>query len=502
MSSLLKGPGAAALLTPAEMSAADRHAIDAGTPGELLMRRAARAVAKAAAELVPDGRVAVLAGSGNNGGDAYGAASVLRAQGRSVTVFALSPRHALSGDARLLADEWAGAMQALEDFGPAGFALVVDGLFGAGLSREVGGRAAQAIERTNGDAVPVLAIDLPSGVAGEDGQVRGTAMRATRTATFFRRKPGHLLQPGRSLCGAIEVADIGIDTAILDILSPRTFANDPALFARRLLTPQDTHHKYDRGHAVVFSGGASQTGAARLCAMAALRGGAGLVTLFSPPAALLVNASHLTAIMLRRCADAQDLGAHLEDRRLSTFVLGPGFGDAENARAFASAILEAGRALVLDADGITAFSGDPDALFASIGRAGGGNVALTPHDGEFARLFPDLARLPSKLDRARQAARRSGAVVVLKGSDTVIASPDGRAAINGNGPANLATAGSGDVLSGLVAAQFANGVPAFEAACAAVWLHADAAAAFGPGLIAEDLPGLVPGALARLAAER
>lgn len=502
MSSPISNARSGALLTPDEMAHADRRAIERGQTGLDLMRRAAAAVARAAADLSPEGAIAILAGSGNNGGDAFAAAAILKQQRREVAVYALSPRSHLSGDARVMAEEWTGPVGSLEAFAPDGFSLVIDGLFGAGLSRDVEGAASAAIRRLNGGNCRVLAIDLPSGVSGDDGQVKGAAVKADRTVTFFRRKPGHLLQPGRRLCGEIEVADIGIDASVLDEIAPRAFANEPALFMASLPKPEDTHHKYDRGHVVVFSGGATQTGAARLAAMAALRGGAGLATLFSPPSALLVNASHLTAIMLRRCEGADDLAAHLEDERLSTFMLGPGFGDLPAARAYAEAILRAGRSLVLDADAITAFADDPDALFALIRDTTDARVALTPHEGEFSRLFPDLAEGPSKLDRARGAANRAGAVVVLKGSDTVIAAPDGRAAINGNGPASLATAGSGDVLSGLVAAQFANGVPAFEAACAAVWLHAEAAAEFGPGLIAEDLPALVPRALARLGAAR
>ena len=480
------------------MAEADRLTIVAGTSGETLMRRAAGAVAVQAATMHDGGRIAILAGPGNNGGDGFGVATLLQAQGIEVDIFALGDIEELRGDARTIADEWPGPTGRLENFMPAGYALVIDGLFGAGLSREITGRARASIERLNSGNATVLAIDLPSGVSGVDGQVLGAAVEADATVTFFARKPGHLLQPGRGLCGEIHVADIGINHAMLDEIAPTTFANEPSLFKPMLLSGSQTHHKYDRGHAVVFSGGASQTGAARLSAMAALRGGAGLVTLFSPSSALIVNAAHLTAIMLRRCDGAGELDEHLKDERLGSFVLGPGFGDLDRARDYAAAILRAGRRLVLDADGITAFAGDPAALFALVAKDEP-RLVLTPHDGEFARLFPDLADERSKLTRARRAAERSGAIVVLKGSDTVIVSPDGRAAINGSGTSALATAGTGDVLSGLVAAQLANGVPAFQAACAAVWLHAEAAGLFGIGLIAEDLPGLIPQALRRLA---
>lgn len=487
---------ACSLLTPLEMQTADRLTIATGeVDGSTLMERAGAAVARAATAAMAamarqNGAVAVLAGPGSNGGDAYVAARLLAERGCAVEVFALG-RDSLTGDAAAAARRWTKTVRDLADFAPTGFGLVVDGLFGAGLSRPLDGTAATAVRALNAAEVTVLAIDLPSGISGDTGQAMGEAVEAERTVTFFRRKPGHLLFPGRAHCGAVEVVDIGIAASVLDRIHPQTFANAPALWSAALRIPGRTGHKYDRGHAGVFSGGASTTGAARLSASAGLRAGAGLVTLFSPASALLVNAAHLTAVMLRRCTDAADLAAHLEDTRLNAFVLGPGFGVGETARCYAEAVLKAGRALVLDADGITSFAEAPDRLFAA---AQPDRLVLTPHAGEFKRLFPDVAADAStgKPDKARAAAARSGATVVLKGADTVIASPDGRAAINATGSAWLATAGSGDVLSGIVCGLLAQGVPAFEAAAAGVWMHGRAAELFGPGLIAEDLPGMLP----------
>ncbi len=309
--------------------------------------------------------------------------------------------------------------------------------------------------------------------------------------------------PGRAYCGEVIVADIGIPAEVWEEVQPVAHANEPALWLDALKHPSAAGHKYDRGHAVVFAGPLEKSGAARLSAMGALRGGAGLVTLAAGREALAGLLAQVTAIMLRACDDAADLKDVLDDRRLNAFVLGPGFGNAPKARAYAAAILAAGRALVLDADGISAFSDEPDALFQAC-RYLGAKAVLTPHDGEFKRLFPDLANdaTLSKLDRACKAAQRSGAIVVLKGADTVIASPDGRAAINAAGTPWLATAGSGDVLAGIVAAQLAQGTPAFEAACAGVWMHGKAAEAFGPGLIAEDLPSMLPSVHAQMAALR
>lgn len=500
---------ASVLLMPSEMAEADRLTIADGRSGAALMARAGAAVAQAAREIYPGARrIAVLAGPGNNGGDAYVVARLLRESGCDVQLFALGDPDSLSADALVAAGAWGGGTLALDGLDPGEADLIIDGLFGAGLARPVEGTAAAAIARVNAAATKVLAIDLPSGVSGASGKALGTAVSADLTVTFFRRKPGHLLEPGRSLCGRTIVADIGIEPGVLDRIGPQTFANEPALWMGDVASPAHAGHKYDRGHAVVFSGGPSRTGAARLAAMAALRGGAGLVTLFAPASAMLVNAMHLTAVMLKRCTDADDLAALLDDARFNAFVLGPGFGNDETARSFATAILGQGRRLVLDADAISAFQETPDTLFAAAGNGGDGQGApepllvLTPHDGEFKRLFPDIAAdgSQSKLDRARAAARRSGAIVILKGRDTVIAAPDGRAAINANGTPWLATAGTGDVLAGIVAAQLAQGMPSFEAACAGVWMHGRAAELFGPGLISEDLPAMLPKVHAELQA--
>ena len=330
----------------------------------------------------------------------------------------------------------------------------------------------------------------------------GVAPHADVTVTFFRLKPGHLLYPGREYCGDTIVADIGIREDVLERIDPHCFENMPALWRSALPVPAVDTHKYKRGHACVFSGGASATGAARLAAMAAARVGAGAVTVLSPAAAMLVNASHLTAIMLAKVDDVADLDAFVERRKPNAFVLGPGFGVGERTRELALAVLEKGDCdgLVLDADGITSFRDAPASLFIAAGSGHAPPLVLTPHEGEFARLFPGLAgdAALSKLDKARRAAARAHAVVVYKGPDTVIAAPDGCAAINCNGTPFLATAGSGDVLAGMTAGLLAQGMPAFEAACAAVWMHGEAGSRFGVGLIAEDLPGLLPAVLAEI----
>jgi NAD(P)H-hydrate epimerase len=367
-------------------------------------------------------------------------------------------------------------------------------LFGAGLARDLNGEVARTVAAVNAGGSPVLAVDLPSGIDGRTGEVRGVAIRAMRTITFFRLKPGHLLLPGRTHCGVTEVAQIGIPESVLATLRPTAFHNGPALWGASLRKPAAEDHKYSRGHAFVVSGPASSTGAARLAAAGALRIGAGAVTVASPPDALAVNAAHLTAIMLRSIDGSDALERLLSDPRAKAVVVGPANGVGEATRANAEAALRSAAGVVLDADALTSFSAAPGRLFKAIAERSA-PVVVTPHAGEFARLFDDTG---PKLDRARAAAAESGAVVVLKGADTVIAAPDGRAAINSNAPPDLATAGSGDVLAGMIAGLLAQGAAGFEAAAAAVWVHGAAGAAVGRGLIAEDLPGAVPRVLQAL----
>jgi hydroxyethylthiazole kinase-like uncharacterized protein yjeF len=363
--------------------------------------------------------------------------------------------------------------------------VVIDGVFGAGLSRDVPAVLAALIDRVTTSRIPVIAIDLPSGIDGRSGKILGAAFQAEITVTFMALKPGMLLMPGRDHCGEVEVADIGVPQRDIRAHQAGIAINGPDIWAAFASTHGAAAHKYSRGALVVFSGEASHTGAARLSAEAGLRAGAGLVTIAAPGSAMEENAAHLTAVMLHAIEDREGLEDWLADRRLGTFVLGPGFGIGRKARDFALALAD--RKLVLDADGITSFKDDPETLFNAF--AGEPRLVLTPHEGEFARLFPDIAENAglSKVDRAIAAAKRANAAVIYKGSDSVIASPDGRAAINTNAPPTLATAGSGDVLAGICGALSAQGYPAYEAACAAVWHHGEAARRAGAGLTADVL---------------
>lgn len=479
------------LLTAEEMGRADRLAIEGGVPGATLMENAGRAVADEVVRRFPDQEaVVVLCGPGNNGGDGFVAARHLKERGYKVRLGFDGDEAHLPEDAAFMAKRFAGAHEPLRSEVLAGADVVVDALFGAGLARPIEGKLAAFVESLNASGLPVVAVDVPSGVDGTTGEVRGVAVRAAATVTFFRLKPGHLLLPGRIHCGEVSLADIGIPESVLAAIRPKTFANEPALWRAAFPWPQDEGHKYARGHAVVVSGPVYSTGAARLAARGALRVGAGLVTLASPRDALQVNAAQLTAIMVREADDARGLKSLLADQRKNAVLIGPGVGAGERTREMVLAALGSNAAVVLDADALTTFAGDPSALFAAIASRDA-PVVLTPHDGEFARLFGDVASLP-KLERARKAASRSGAIVALKGADTVVAAPDGAASINATTSPWLATAGTGDVLAGMILGLLAQGMPGFEAANAAVWLHGAAARDFGPGLIAEDVPEMLP----------
>jgi ADP-dependent NAD(P)H-hydrate dehydratase / NAD(P)H-hydrate epimerase len=490
MSEGLQAWRARALLSPSEMGAADRLTIAGGIAGIALMENAGRAVADALARRWPPRPLLVLCGPGNNGGDGFVAARILKERGWPVRLALLGRREALKGDAALAAAGWPGSIEAPDPAGLAGAGLVVDALFGAGLARPLEGTAHALVAALEAAGLPVVAVDVPSGVDGGSGEVRGIAPHAALTVTFFRRKPGHLLLPGREYCGETLVAPIGIGAAALDRVAPQVAANHPDWWRERFPWPRPEGHKYSRGHALV-AGGAVMTGAARLAARAAARLGAGLVTVAAPASAFPVYAAALTGVIVQSVAGSDDFRSLLADQRRNAALIGPGAGVTAATREHTLAILAAEKRAVLDADALSVFADAPAALFAAI-RA---DCVLTPHEGEFARLFDPSG---SKLERARRAAAASGAVVLLKGSDTVIAAPDGRAAINEGAPPGLATAGSGDVLAGMVLGLLAQGMPAFAAAAAAAWLHADAASRVGPGLVAEDLIDYLPAALAAL----
>jgi hydroxyethylthiazole kinase-like uncharacterized protein yjeF len=491
------------LLSVSEMAEADRLTIAGGVPGIGLMENAGRAVADAAGKL-DRRRITVVAGPGNNGGDGFVAARHLSERGYVVRLCFVGDPKKLKGDAALAAERWG---EAVEEVSPAALAdcdIIIDALFGAGLDRAIEGPPRAVIAAMNARGVPILAVDLPSGVNGTSGAVMGIAVNATRTVTFFRRKTGHLMLPGRLHCGTVEVADIGIPDGVLEKIKPQTFTNCPELWGRSFPRLTAQGHKYSRGHAVVVSGGPSTTGAARLAARGALRAGAGLATIASPPEAMAINAAASLAVMVRPVDGSAELSEFLADKRRNAIVLGPGLGVGKATQEQVLVALASRAAVVLDADALTSFGGELQVLVSAIKQRAGRGVVLTPHEGEFRRLFSDLSQISnsnSKLDKTRLAADYIGAIVLFKGADTVVAAPGRRAAIADNGPPSLATAGAGDVLAGMIAGLMAQCMEPFEAANAAVWLHGQAASEFGAGLISEDLPDMLPRVYRRLLAD-
>jgi NAD(P)H-hydrate epimerase len=479
------------LLTCAEMGRADAAAIAGGVPGIDLIEAAGRAVAEAVRERHPVRPVVVLCGPGNNGGDGFVAARHLQAAGWPVRLGLLGERGALKGDAASAAAAWKGPALPLSvellDGGP----LVIDALFGAGLARPIDGLAGELIDRINSEALTTVAVDVPSGLHGDSGEIMGRAPVAEHTVTFFRAKPGHYSLAGLKHCGAIKVADIGIPRGVLEAIAPLLWLNAPVLWRQGLRRSDPGDHKYARGHTTIL-GGAIATGAARLAALAARRAGAGLVTIASPRSAMGIYQGAEPGNLIVQSDESAAFAGLLEDERRNSILVGPGSGIGERTQAAALAALATSRSVVLDADAITVFARQPESLFDAVR----GPVLLTPHEGEFKRLFPDLVGIRSKVERTRQAARRSGATVLLKGPDTVIAAPDGRAVVNVHASASLATAGAGDVLSGIASGLMAQNLSPLAAAAAAAWLHGECALRFGqPGLIAEDLTARIPAAL-------
>jgi NAD(P)H-hydrate epimerase len=478
------------LLTPVQMDRADRAAEVSGVDGVDLMEAAGSAVAVAVGARWPMRSVTVLCGPGNNGGDGFVAARHLAAAGWPVKVALLGSRQNLKGEAAHAAGLWRGDVAPFSSESLDGAEIVIDAIFGAGLSRPLDGTAFAVVEELGTRRIPTCAVDVPSGLDGASGMIRGAAAPAELTVTFFRKKPGHLLFPGRRLCGDILVANIGIPATVLGDIAPNTWENGPDLWLSGYPWPQPESYKYKRGEVLIL-GGEVITGASRMTAQAAARAGAGIVTLAAPAKVWSIYAASLINTIVLSFDGLRDFEALLADARRNVIAIGPGAGVGSSTRQFVLAALATRRATVLDADALTSFAEAPQDLFKAIV----GPCVLTPHAGEFMRLFQFDG---DKLHRTRSAAKQCNAVVLLKGPDTVIAAPDGRAIINSNAPAQLATGGSGDVLTGFVAALLAQGMAPFEAAAAAVWLHGAAATEYGLGLVAEDLPDALPRVLNQL----
>jgi ADP-dependent NAD(P)H-hydrate dehydratase / NAD(P)H-hydrate epimerase len=480
-----------ALLTAEESRVADKSAMESGTSGETLMENAGKAIVDLITQEHKPCSLLVVCGTGNNGGDGFVAARMLKDKGWQVTLASVGDVEEIKGDAKIARNKWNMAGGATRTFSKDLLKesnLVVDALFGTGLTRDAEGAYKDAITAINESKLPVISIDMPSGIHADSGAIMGTAIRANHTVTFVRPKPGHVLLPGKAYTGELHVYDIGISG---DKVKPNHFLNAPSLWRQVLPSPRPDSNKYSRGHSIVMGGGMTSTGAGRMAAMAALRAGSGLVSIVSEQQALPIYAMTMTAVMTKQVDTLPELDKLLEDKRITAVLIGPGGGVTEKTREQTLQILKSKKPTVIDADALTIFQFNTKPMFAAIG----GPTVLTPHEGEFERLFSVKG---SKTERAKEAAKQSGAVIVLKGNDTVIASPDGRLSINANAPVWLATAGSGDVLAGIITGLMAQGMPAFEAACAGTWIQGEVANRFGPGLIAEDLNATMPSTLKSL----
>ncbi len=480
------------VLTASQMRAAEQRAVLGGISGWQMMQRAGQLVAQEIIARFRPRATLVLCGPGNNGGDGFVVAEALRQHGWPVEVASVVPPAQLRADALTAAQHYRGEIVPLTAESIRPDILLVDALYGTGLERSLDGEVRHLLSQADALECTVVAVDIPSGIHADSGRVLGAVAHAVLTVTFAARKPAHLLYPGKEYVGEIVVADIGIAAQLRALertappLTPLIHENTPDIWHYSLRFPQPQTHKYQRGSAIIAGGGIACTGAARLAAIAALRAGAGVVAVVCDTVSLPVYAAHLTSAMTKCCEDAQAFGALLADVRHRAVLIGPGHGVGERTCGYVQAVLATGKPCVLDADALTSFASNASALFAQCHA----QVVMTPHEGEFAMLFSGLEG--DKLARARAAAEASKAVIVLKGADTVIACADGRVAINSVGTPDLATAGSGDVLSGIITGLLATGMPVFEAACAGVWIHGAAAERLGLGLIAEDLPHAIP----------
>ena len=463
------------------------------------MENAGRGVAEEVVRRYPRGsKVLVCCGLGNNGGDGFVCARTLRERGYHVRLGLIGKAEDLKGDAKEMARRWDETIEPLTPKSVDGTEVVVDAIWGTGLRGPVNGAVGQIIDEVTQRRLPVVAVDVPTGVDATFGNVGGVAFEAVSTVTFFRRKTGHVLLPGKRYCGEIRVVDIGIPKSVIPDVAPQTFVNEPDFWLRYYPRLKQDGHKYDRGHSVVVSGPMESTGAARMSARAALRIGSGLVSLATSKAAFYINAAQLTSIMLAVYDGSNGLADVFgTDRRRNAVLIGPGAGISQETRDNVAAVLTSEATAVIDAEGLTAFEERSQELFSLIQQRNAATI-LTPHRGEFDRLFPELGNAESKLEQAKRAAEISGAVMVFKGPDTVVAAPDGLSAISEGSPPWLATAGTGDVLAGMITGLCAQGMSPFDAAAASVWMHAELARIFGPGLIAEDMPDMLPTLLQRL----
>ena len=486
------------ILSISEMYKVEKQVCAQGITSLSLMEAAGEAIADAVLNICEDGRILILCGLGNNGGDGFVAARLLENNGRKVRVLCLGSIDELNGDARASASNWTGEMCKFTSSLFEDTQVVVDALYGIGLNRPITGLGEDIIEKLNETNIPCVSVDIPSGVDANTGKILGCAVKANICVTFFRRKPGHLLFPGKDKCGDVRVADIGIDKSIFTSLPPKIHENTPQLWLENFPIPEVQGHKYNRGHAVVV-GGEELTGAAKLASFAALRSGAGLVTIASPKESSMVYRSGSPSVMVKDINNLEEFTSIISQKSVTGVLIGPGNGvNKETYDRVLRAITC--NPCVLDADALTVFEQCPNVLFRALKNMSECNNVITPHEGEFKKLFIKEAESKNSKSKIELAISASSinAVIVLKGADTIITSPTGLIYINTNSSPYLATAGSGDVLSGIILGLLVQGMIPFEAASAGVWLHGESGRMFGPGLVAEDIAKIIPSIFKKL----
>lgn len=469
------------ILSASEMSKTEAAAIADGTPAFQLMQNAGHAVAQEIMSCLEPCETLILCGPGNNGGDGFITAAQLKKNGWPVRVACLAKKSELKGLSAQAAKMWDGPIESLNsNLSVHQTKLIVDAIFGTGFKGGLDPETLTLFEKIKARKIGVVAIDLPSGINASTGAVAAGILSAQLTVTFGRKKVAHVLHSSKFLCGRIILSNIGIGDGHVMTAQSSLFENHPALWLRDFPLPTPSSHKYDRGHALIY-GGDHRPGAAILAAMAAQRAGSGVVSFATTPDMHSFYLAARASIMTDSLQDDDALKALLRDERKTALVIGCGAGTDARLEKSVMTALSFNKAVVLDGDVFTVFKDKTDKLFPALHA----RHVLTPHSGEFERLFPSLQG--DKIAKARAAAKLSGAIVVLKGADTVIAAPDGAAVIQHDSPSVLATAGSGDVLAGLIGGFAAQGMSSFMAASAAVWLHAEAGRKQGLGLVAEDI---------------
>ncbi len=471
------------ILTAEQICKASALTIEAGTTAKELMHSFGHEVTDLIRSLYKRQPVLILAGPGKNGSDGLVIANHILEQRWPVRVCFIGNVDELSTEAKAAYEKYPWEILSLSELGQIEEDLIIDSLFGSGLNREIASPLSDLIHDLNQSSKQIISLDIPSGIGSESGQILGMAFKATHTISFLRPKFGHLLFPGKAHCGQLHLINSGILEATVSALRVKYWQNEPFYWRSLFPRPKTSDHKYSRGHALIF-GGDRMTGAARLTARAARRTGAGLVTIASHDQVRSVY-QYDTGVIVDSWENWDKL---LNDPRIGTVAIGPG-AETTMLKSYVISLCKYKKRMVLDADVLTAFSNERDFLFQNIQS----NSVLTPHEGEFRKLFPELIDAPiGRVQQALEAAKQSRSIVVFKGNQTVIAAPDGRAFFNNGAPPTLATAGTGDVLTGIITGLLAQGVPAFEASAMAVWIHGEAAKQFGAGLIAEDLPDLLP----------